>query len=944
MRHFGSLSLLPLLLSLLPFAVSAQVTRPTPPGINYQIGGHAGPVNTLVVSKDGTLFASASLDGTVKVWQMSNGALLHTYATGLAPTGPEALAVALSPDGTTVAAGDASSNIWMWRLADDSLIREFSAFNSSGGVTSLSYSPDGTSLAAAGMDYTSTGTSYRIKLFSPANGKLKKTLTGHTAQVLQIAYSPTSNSQLASIANDLTLRLWNPTTGAATTIKAFTQAAYCLAFSSDGTRVAAGGQDTASPYYYAQVWNAATGSRVASINAFAGGGVNAVAFSPDGTLLATAGSDNTFYLPKTFSIATGALINSFVQPGGPVQSLAFSQDGTMLISGGSAPGSAGGQITQWSVAAGTPLVNVTELAGSVTNIAFSSDAQQMAIPDNQDPQTIQSFAVADGTPLWSVLGTSPFSFSPDATLFASDTNSGPGIFDLSDLTPLVTLTGVTSQLTWISSDDQTAYTYFAGSLTAWKLPDGTLQNTIQIGASSVVISADQTRMVGLSTQPNMVSILSLPDGAIVQTLAVNNAAPPLAVSSDGNYVAVSNSATSDVYIYRVTDGALMLDQPGAPGTTIQALAISPFGDLVAAYRSSYSSNGSVTVSEISPSGVNGTELAYWDDQLGTGIASIAYTPDGASIVLGRADGAALVCDNPAPAVLASLTLNQYQATGGIDTPAGTVTLSQNSPASGLSVALISSNPAAASVPASVLVQQNNATAIFPVTTFSVSTPTVVTITATFNGLTRSVNLTVNPAVLPKALAFAPSTLQGGLDAVGVVTLKSPAYAGGVVVSLVSPDPGAVGVPPSVIVPAGQTSAHFPVQTGPVTAVTPVVVTATAAGTTVKATITVVPATVAALTILPTSVVGGVENAVGIVTLAAPATTDTTVKISVTTASTAGDVTYPAIVTVPAGYINTTFDIGTNTVTSKAVVTFRAQIGPNSAPGTTFKTANLTLMP
>jgi WD40 repeat protein len=912
-----------------------------PPPISYQIGGHAGAVNTLTVSADGTMFASASLDGTVKVWSMASGALLHTYAVALAGTGPVAQAVALSPDGTTIAAGDNYGNIWMWRIADDSLIRQFYAFNAYGGVTSLAYSPDGTLLAAAGADNVSTGPSYRIKLYSTVNGKLKRTLVGHTAQVLQIAYSPASNSQLASISSDLTLRLWNPTTGATTkVINAFTSYAYCLVFSSDGTRVAAGGQDSASPYYYARVWNAVSGARVVNINAYQNGGVTAVAFSPDGTLLATGGSDNSFYLPKTFSTATGALVNAFGLAGGPVQALAFSQDGTMLISGGSAPGNQGGQITQWNVADGTPLVNVTELLGPISNIAISSDAQQLAVPVGGNPQTVQSFALADGTPLWFVPGAFPFSFSPDVTLFISYPNGGPTVFDISDSAPLVTLTNEYASLAWISGDDQTAYTYYtSGMLTAWKLPDGTQQNTLQLGVYYPAISADQTRMVGLPTQANQVVVLSLPDGATVQTLTVNNAFTPLAISSDGNYVAVASS-TSDVYLYRVGDGALMLDQPGPPSSTVQSLAISPFGDSVAAYRS----NGAVTVTAISPSGANGTELAYWNDQLGTGIASIAYTPDGASIVLGRSDGAVLVCANPAPATLAKLMLNEYQAAGGIDTPAGTVTLSQPAPSGGLTVALTSSNPAVASVPSSIVVQQNDTTALFPVTTFSVSSPTVVTITASFNGLTRSVSLTVNPAIQPKAVAFAPATLQGGQDAVGVVTLKSPAYAGGAVVSLVSAFPGAVSVPSTVTVPAGKTSVHFPVQTGPVSAVTPVTVTATAAGATVKGTITVAPATMAALTILPTSVVGGVENAVGIVTLSAPATTDTTVAISVTTATTAGDVTYPFIVTVPAGYVNTTFDIGTNAVTSNAVVTFRAQIGPNKAPGTTFKSASVTLMP
>jgi hypothetical protein len=321
-----------------------------------------------------------------------------------------------------------------------------------------------------------------------------------------------------------------------------------------------------------------------------------------------------------------------------------------------------------------------------------------------------------------------------------------------------------------------------------------------------------------------------------------------------------------------------------------------------------------------------------------------YTPDGTSIVLGRQDATLLVCQNPAMApALTSITLSQYTAAGGVEMPEGTVTISQPAPSGGVTVALAGSN-AAAVAPAHIVIPANATSASFPITTNAVTSPTAVTISATDNGLTRSATLTVNPTIVPKAFTFVPATVEGGANAIGIVTLKSAAYTGGVVVSLSSASPAIVGVPTTITVPAGKNSARFPVQTGAVAATAVVNVTATASGTPIVSKLTVAPATLASLTLVPSSVKGGAENSVGIVTLTAPSDIDITVTLSVTTAATAGDVTYPTTVTIPAGAYNAAFDIGTNTVAKNAVVTFKAQIGATGAAGTTSKTANLTLTP
>jgi WD40 repeat protein len=921
----------------LPLLASAAPPPPSAPGIRYALGGHLGAVNSLAVSRDGLSFASASNDGTVKIWRMSDGMLLRTFAPGTASIDYAALCVALSPDGTTVAVGDANNTIWLWRLADDSLIKKIKAFNTSGagyGVYSLSYSEDGSRLAAAGTDTLVSGTSYAIKVFNTTSWKLAKTLTGHTSQILQIAYSPSSTNVnvLASLSNDLTLRLWNTATGATLqTINAFTSIASCLAFSNDGKQVAAGGQDSATPNYFARVWNVANPSApAASINAYNSSAITAVAFSPDGTLLATGGLDSvsgvgSFYLLKTFTIATSALVNTFAQHDNTILALAFSADGSTLISSG-----ADYEIRQWSVPNGTLIDLVTQFNGTVNDATFSADGSEMAVA-LRSPRVVQRRAVSDGTLIDSYFGGySPSSYSPDGSMLAIN---GDTILNLATDATIRTVQQGT--LIWFSADNQIVYTYQQGVFYASRLADGTLLNTTPVAAyGTVALSNDKTRMAAQPLGGSGLSIFSAPDGALIQQFPNANVGNGVALSSDGNYLAFGGAP--DAYIYRVSDGKLMLDQPGNAGASVTLVAISPFGDSMAAYRD----DGSITVTAIDPQHViNVNPLAYWNDQIQVGISFMAYTPDAASILLGRPDSTLLVCYNPAPAALATLNISPSQVEGGQDNfynPRATVTINLPAPAGGASVALTSSDPSVSfggQSSTTVLVPQGATSAFSALQTSSITGYKTVTITATLNGISRVATITLRQAIAVKAIACAPSVVQGGLPTIGVVTLVSAAPAGGIPVALTGNS--YVTLPAQVTVPAGKRSVNFLVQTSATTALQATTIGAISGGMTRTSKLTLVPAALSSLMVLPASVQSG-ENSVGVIQLASAAQTDVTVVISSSNSSVAStDVTS---VTIPAGQSLGTFNISTGTVTASTKVTFTANLYGIS------KTAALTVTP
>jgi hypothetical protein len=114
---------------------------------------------------------------------------------------------------------------------------------------------------------------------------------------------------------------------------------------------------------------------------------------------------------------------------------------------------------------------------------------------------------------------------------------------------------------------------------------------------------------------------------------------------------------------------------------------------------------------------------------------------------------------PPPASLQAVSLNPTSVTGG-GSSQGTVTLSSAAPAGGAAVSLSSSNPGVANVPPSVTIAAGATSATFTTTTSSVGASTAVTVTASYNGTSRSAGLTVNPAAQTATLTVTASGRSG----------------------------------------------------------------------------------------------------------------------------------------------------------------------------------------
>lgn len=294
-----------------------------------------------------------------------------------------------------------------------------------------------------------------------------------------------------------------------------------------------------------------------------------------------------------------------------------------------------------------------------------------------------------------------------------------------------------------------------------------------------------------------------------------------------------------------------------------------------------------------------------------------------------------------PLAVFSVTLRPTSVVGGVsELVVATVTLNGVAPSGG-AVVTLSSDAAAASVPATVTVPAGTTNAFVSVTTQAVTEPTPATITATL-GESRSATLTVEPQGAPVkllAVSLDPPGVAGGGASTGTVVIDRPAPSGGTSVPLRSSHAIAT-VPASVTVPAGATRATFPVTTSAVTTSTEVTISGNLAFETLQAFLTVSPSapaiSLSTLSVSPASLVGGSGNtATGTVTLTAPAPSGgANVNVSRDSAA----VFVPAWITVPAGATSATFTIGTASVASSTVATLTAGYG------STTRTATLTVNP
>jgi U4/U6 small nuclear ribonucleoprotein PRP4 len=213
-----------------------------------------------------------------------------------------------SSDGELLVTGSWSGNIKVWSMPACTTKLTIKAHPDR--VTGIAVHPSATAANAmdCGLAIASGSSDRTAKLWS-ADGKLIRTLEGHTDRLGRVAFHPLGR-HLGTASFDMTWRMWDIETGACLLEQeGHSRAVYSVAFQKDGALAASAGMDA-----FGRIWDLRTGKSVMLLEGHIKG-VLAVDFSPNGYHVATGSEDHTsrvFDLRKKESIAVLPGHNSLV--------------------------------------------------------------------------------------------------------------------------------------------------------------------------------------------------------------------------------------------------------------------------------------------------------------------------------------------------------------------------------------------------------------------------------------------------------------------------------------------------------------------------------------------------------------------------------------------------------------------------------------------------------
>jgi len=310
---------------------------------------HERLIQHAAFSNDGGRVATASYDGSVRVWDTASGgeigaARWHTnHEAGMTLL----FHVAFSPDGSRlVSAGNRDARVWDV-LSGDELADPLVHDNE---VRLAAFSPNGKWIMTASLDLT-------VRCWDAITGVPIFPPLAHPAGVLTAAWSP-NNDRIASGGRDRILRVWEATTGRLLlSTPAHEEEITHVEFSPDGHYFV-----SACRSAQVRVWRSADGRLVAALPH--DGGVRLARFSPDGARLITGGSDRQ---ARIWDWQSGTVTMSVPHRFGDVDWVGWSNTGQQVFTAG------GSRIQLWHPVTGQPLTPPLPHPHTICHAGISPD-------------------------------------------------------------------------------------------------------------------------------------------------------------------------------------------------------------------------------------------------------------------------------------------------------------------------------------------------------------------------------------------------------------------------------------------------------------------------------------------------------------------------------------------------------------------------------------------
>ncbi len=407
---------------------------------------HGGIVSGVAYSPDGTIIATGCSDGSMRIWDSSTGEPLA------APfgTGQPVYSVAFGPDGKSILIGTGSEGrsgaAYVWDVATRTKLA--GPLTHPDTVSAVAFNPAGTTFLTACLDGTA-------QLWERDTDRPRGDPLWHRQAVYGALFTPDGATILTRPRDELSVFLWEAATGQRIGTALWHEGPVdCVAVSPDGRTVLSGGSDESArlweigrnrsrpldpsqrtkrpanpgpqdeprlPDYLlkktiaystdrktvltsdggriARLWETSTGRPLGAPLHHARN-VRTVAFSPDGSRVATASHDfnvggehaNLSDI-QLWDAATGRPLAPAIRRDQWVSALAFSPDGRVLASG-----DYGRTVRFWDAVTGQPAGVPLEQRGIVFSVAFGPDGKTLAVGTVDPAKEARLWNLATGRP------------------------------------------------------------------------------------------------------------------------------------------------------------------------------------------------------------------------------------------------------------------------------------------------------------------------------------------------------------------------------------------------------------------------------------------------------------------------------------------------------------------------------------------------------------------